>query len=835
VTSVHDARPAGAFGDLTAFRREFYDCLTARADALFELADAVLCADGPVHSLVDLSLVGEHRRGHGALYDALASGRMDVDRLRTALTTMPLPRASDGRLVLAVDITCWLRPLAHTSPQRILCHTYGRAKDAHLGVPGWPYSIVVALEPGRSSWTAPVDAIRLAPGDDGATVTADQLREIVGRLVAAGQWHTGDPHILVTADAGYDLPRLAHLLRDLPVQVVGRMRSDRVLRRAVPPRTPGTYGRPPRHGGEFVFGDPNTWGPPSAETVTQTRLYGTATAMCWDRLHPRLTHRAAWLDSGGPLPLIEGTVILLRVAHLPSGAIPKPFWLWWSGLDATPDDVDRLWQTYLRRFDIEHTFHLFKQTLGWTAPKIRTPQAADRWTWLILAAYTQLRLARRLALIYAAHGRNPPHPNGSPPPGSVETFGTYARISPVPLPHRNPPDQDRADHPAAATTTARNVTTSTSSERRPANPGRRNPNQPIPAHAGQVKKQGNSRPPNAHPDILDRFARIDTMVDLVDVPWTAQSHLRFLLSTDRGHNVQRAVRSAVRPGDRVLDAGTGSGILSFIALKAGAGAVVAVDHKPLDLAAAIAQSNGLADRVTWVRSDLNELRLPEVGDDRPFDVLLAFIYTNHIVVDEGQSRLVFALRDRFGADACRVVPGSVRYRVAGCDRGDWDLPTEVNDLHQAADILTGCYGLDFGPLIEAARVEAPVRYSRPPDPGMFDWRPGTTMASVRFPRNHIRLLTDFEDFTTVDYTAQEFEGFPRHAPLTVANSGRLTGVIWQQELIHDGHSLWSTETYSPLAQPCVVSPTQRLELEIDDTWRATNVISHLRYRETTSH
>jgi hypothetical protein len=46
---------------------------------------------------------------------------------------------------------------------------------------------------------------------------------------------------------------------------------------------------------------------------------------------------------------------------------------------------------------IEHTIRLFKQTLGWTAPKFRTPEAADRWTWLIIAAHTQLRLARPLA------------------------------------------------------------------------------------------------------------------------------------------------------------------------------------------------------------------------------------------------------------------------------------------------------------------------------------------------------------------------------------------------------------------------------------------------------
>jgi hypothetical protein len=51
----------------------------------------------------------------------------------------------------------------------------------------------------------------------------------------------------------------------------------------------------------------------------------------------------------------------------------------------------------VRRFDFEHTFRLFKQVLGWTAPKIRDPQAADRWTWLIITAHTKLRFARHPA------------------------------------------------------------------------------------------------------------------------------------------------------------------------------------------------------------------------------------------------------------------------------------------------------------------------------------------------------------------------------------------------------------------------------------------------------
>jgi hypothetical protein len=108
--------------------------------------------------------------------------------------------------------------------------------------------------PGRSSWTAPLDARRLAPGDDAAEVTAARVRQVVTGLMSAGQWRPRDPDILIVADASYDAPRLAFVLADLPVAVLGRMRSDRVLCRPAPPPVPGARGRPPRHGGEFVFG-----------------------------------------------------------------------------------------------------------------------------------------------------------------------------------------------------------------------------------------------------------------------------------------------------------------------------------------------------------------------------------------------------------------------------------------------------------------------------------------------------------------------------------------------------------------------------------------------------
>ncbi len=397
MVSVHDPVRDAASGELARFRQGFYGCLSARADALFELTDAVLCADGPVTSLAELSLVPEHRRGHGAGYDAVNDGRVEVDRLRATVAGLPLPRATDGRIVLAVDVSPWLRPDAGTSAQRLFCHVYGRARNQAQLIPGWPYSVVAALETGRTSWTAVLDAIRLGPADDATAVTARQLRAVVQRLITAGQWSPGDPDILIVADTGYDITRLAFVLADLPVILLGRLRSDRVLRLPAAPRAPGTSGRPPKHGGEFALARPQSWPAPQHTTSTQTTRYGTAIATSWDRLHPRLTHRTCWLDHNGELPIIEGTLIRLQIDHLPGDRDPRPLWLWCSATGAVPAEIDRWWQAFLRRFDLEHTFRLFKQVLGWTRPKIRTPEAADRWTWLIIAAHTQLRLSRPLA------------------------------------------------------------------------------------------------------------------------------------------------------------------------------------------------------------------------------------------------------------------------------------------------------------------------------------------------------------------------------------------------------------------------------------------------------
>ena len=79
----------------------------------------------------------------------LNHGQVEPERVRRILASLPLPRAADGRIVLAVDVSPWLRSDAPTSAERLFCHVYGRAKNTSQLIPGWPYSFVAALEPCR--------------------------------------------------------------------------------------------------------------------------------------------------------------------------------------------------------------------------------------------------------------------------------------------------------------------------------------------------------------------------------------------------------------------------------------------------------------------------------------------------------------------------------------------------------------------------------------------------------------------------------------------------------------------------------------------------------------
>ena len=91
----------------------------------------------------------------------------------------------------------------------------------------------------------------------------------------------------------------------------------------------------------------------------------------------------------------RGTLLLVEVERLPHQTRPpKPMWLWWHGPAGTRPELALVWRAYVHRFDLEHTLRFSKQSLDWTTLRVRQPAAAERWTWLVVLAYTQLRLAR---------------------------------------------------------------------------------------------------------------------------------------------------------------------------------------------------------------------------------------------------------------------------------------------------------------------------------------------------------------------------------------------------------------------------------------------------------
>jgi len=446
---------------LREFRARLYRCLTARADALFELCDAILCADHAVTSLVQLSLVPEFRRGHGALYDALAAGQIDEEAL-AALLASTLPQLVDGkegrawaaehdridyrlleqalaglpegeaaavreacarwrRLRFAVDATPYPRPDAECSPGRgHVHHDACRCDSTRKTIPGWEYQFAAALGHLRTAWAALVDVERTTPATR-TRQTARQVKNLLRRLRAAGNGGAGAP--LIIMDAGYSAAALTAALAGQGVHLLIRLPSGSVFY-AEPVTWPGKNGRPGKHGTRVAChkaGDPDQSNPEPDESLTlpATPLYGTVRVDAWHQVHPLIHGDRGWFAGwDGDLPVLPGTVLRVGVEHLPDGRKPhKTMWLWHAG--PAPLSCDELWRAYLARFDEEHAFKFAKATLGLTAAKVRTPAQADRWVRLVMAAFAQLLLARPLAADLRRPWETRPPDNRPLSPGRV--------------------------------------------------------------------------------------------------------------------------------------------------------------------------------------------------------------------------------------------------------------------------------------------------------------------------------------------------------------------------------------------------------------------------------
>jgi hypothetical protein len=356
---------------LRAFRITLYDgVLARRRDSLFEITDAILTKDGRVDSLPEISLVPAFRRGHGSLYDALASGRIDTDVLEDALVGVASMMSGD-REVYALDSSPYPRPDAVTLADREfvpvpLGHTY-------VPVPGIAYSVLARVSITDTVLTCPVSARRAAPGADRATVAAEQIRDLCARLPPGTV-------PLIVADAGYSAPRIAPFLGGCADLCI-RLRANRALYREPAPDVTGYRGRPVLYGAQMPIFRPELLPTPD-ETATGTDRHGRVVRVsAWHRVRTKPADGA---------PMAIGSLLVVY-----AGASHEPLRLFWVG-SGMPDLLTCA-RAYLARFDLEHTFRFWKNTLGWRVPALGSLAAMDRWTQVILTVHAQLVLGRGIA------------------------------------------------------------------------------------------------------------------------------------------------------------------------------------------------------------------------------------------------------------------------------------------------------------------------------------------------------------------------------------------------------------------------------------------------------
>jgi Ribosomal protein L11 methyltransferase (PrmA) len=229
-----------------------------------------------------------------------------------------------------------------------------------------------------------------------------------------------------------------------------------------------------------------------------------------------------------------------------------------------------------------------------------------------------------------------------------------------------------------------------------------------------------------------------------------------------------AMSSVIGPSSVVLDAGCGSlGVLAILAARLGARRVVAVDRGQLDCARALAEENGVADRIEFLECNLADLPA-----------------------------------------------GTGRYTVAGYDSAGAD-PTERTwqdswgSAVGQAEALTGITmaairrfpGTDYSAFME--------QLSLPPDPSAARVR-----RALAGPDR--TLLTSRELFTEIGYAdPATAAAYPAALSLSVTTPGRLDSTIWRQELMFGDLLIRRTETTHPLTPPSDVQPGDTAILSTD--------------------
>jgi len=160
----------------------------------------------------------------------------------------------------------------------------------------------------------------------------------------------------------------------------------------------------------------------------------------------------------------------------------------------------------------------------------------------------------------------------------------------------------------------------------------------------------------------------------------------FLIADEgRTGSFRKAIALMVRPGDVVVDIGTGTGILAFFACQAGARKVYAIEASPIiELAQVLCEKNGFQDRVVFLRDFSFNVSLPELANVVVSDTGAIF------GLQGGQLGALIDARKRMLREGAKVIPHVVGLSIA---------PVEVPEMYgQLGFWCRDLYDLDLSPI-----------------------------------------------------------------------------------------------------------------------------------------
>ena len=173
------------------------------------------------------------------------------------------------------------------------------------------------------------------------------------------------------------------------------------------------------------------------------------------------------------------------------------------------------------------------------------------------------------------------------------------------------------------------------------------------------------------------------MYELTTIESMAYHH-SMLADRARTKTFLRAILKTVKPGDVVLDLGSGTGLLAYYACMSGARKVYAVEAGPIiELAKAVCRHNGFQDQVTFLNDWSTNVELPE-----PVDVIVTETIGN-VGFEEGILHWILDAKERLLVEGGRIVPSSVELVVA---------PAEAETDYAYVNSWTeDLHSLDFSP------------------------------------------------------------------------------------------------------------------------------------------